>query len=204
MTEADGSWIEFSQRSKPLLYSLRAILGTAGNAEPIQNVSGPSQGFAGRPNGMLNVPQTGKLTAISEERRMSDLRRRDFITVLSACAAAWPLAAHAQQSSLPVIGFLHPGLPEATAKYLAGFRKRARRERLRRGPQRGDRVPLGARRRSAAAGARGRAWRPAGKRHRCTGQHRGSALRQSRDHDHSDRIHGQRRSGPGRPRRQPQ
>jgi putative ABC transport system substrate-binding protein len=37
--------------------------------------------------------------------------------------AAWPLAARAQQSAIPVIGLLHPGSPEANAKYVAGFRK---------------------------------------------------------------------------------
>ncbi|SED13653.1 putative ABC transport system substrate-binding protein [Rhizobiales bacterium GAS191] len=50
------------------------------------------------------------------------MRRRDIITFLGI-TAAWPLAAHAQQPSMPVIGFLSGASPDGHAHRVASFRE---------------------------------------------------------------------------------
>jgi putative ABC transport system substrate-binding protein len=51
------------------------------------------------------------------------MRRREFITLVGGTAVAWPFAGYAQQSAMPVIGFLRSNAPEDTPELLTAFRE---------------------------------------------------------------------------------
>jgi ABC-type uncharacterized transport system substrate-binding protein len=80
------------------------------------------------------------------------MKRREFITLLGGAAAAWPLAARAQQAAVPVIGFLSGRTAQSDAPFVDSFRhglsergfvigQNARIE-FRRSENRAERLPL--------------------------------------------------------------
>jgi putative ABC transport system substrate-binding protein len=54
---------------------------------------------------------------------MSDMQRREFITLFGGTAVALPFAARAEQPTIPVVGLINAGAPESAADRMTAFRK---------------------------------------------------------------------------------
>ena len=124
------------------------------------------------------------------------MKRRDFIRLIGGLAGASPLAARAQQSELPIVGFLNGSVASSNtgASVVNAFRKGLNEFWLHGGKKYFDRVSVGGWAIPALSDAGNRTGEPAGKCDVCERRQRCSSCCDKRDLDHTDCIFGWLRS----------